>query len=95
MKTVKTDIKDLKHEIEKDEIYECEDHHIYFKSLNLGCNYSLNHFIDTLKEERESIIDYLYNFGLDLNDSIIFHYQGNYGSHREDIAVWDFWDFIR
>ena len=76
-----------------DKSCECYKHIISNFSLNLGNNYTTKHFAEALKEEQEDIINYLRS--VDISDSIVFLYQGNYGKHKDEWHVGDLWDFLR
>ena len=72
---------------------QCHKHIISNFSLDLGNNYTTHQFAEALKKEQEDIVDYLRD--VDLSDSVVFIYQGNYGKHKDEWSVYDLWDFLR
>jgi hypothetical protein len=62
-------------------------------NLNLGNNYTSQHFADALNEEQPDIIEYLSS--INLSDSVIFKYNGKYGKHEDKWSVYDLWDYLK
>jgi hypothetical protein len=75
------------------EEYDCDVYTISDFSLDLGNNYSENHFTEALKNEQDDIVDYL-SSNVSLSDDVIFIFKGNYGKHKESWSMSDLSDFL-
>jgi len=68
--------------------------HINFDYLEIGNNYTLDHFCKFLEEQKKDVIAYVYNIYESLSDTIIFYYKGKYGIHKEVLGMNDFHDYF-
>lgn len=64
--------------------------------LNLGNNYTMEHFVDALKQaypEDSDLMSYLGDTGS--GDDITFKYVGKFGKHEDNYAASDLHDYLR
>ena len=73
--------------------YGCYTYTISNFSLDLGNNYSNDHFVEALNNQQDDIVDYLRS-NVGLSDDVTFIYNGNYGEHKDMWTMSDLSDFL-
>jgi len=76
-----------------DAVNEFTTHHISGFNLQIGNNYTADHFIRFLMEQRQDVIDLLAS--VELDDDVVFEFRGTYGNHHEHWAMSDLADYLR
>lgn len=73
------------------------EHTITGFSLNLGNNYTLEHFVNALFECEDglAVVELIYWHGIALGDQVTFEYQGSYGHHCDSWVMCDLMDYLR
>jgi hypothetical protein len=67
------------------------------RPLNLGNNYTDDHFAEALKDAYgdSELLDNFLETEVSLSDTINFIYRGNYGKHKDTWGMSDLSDFLR
>lgn len=84
----------MKYKIVYNPRYQCNHLLITGFSLEIGNNYTMDHFTEFLFEQNKVEIIELCE-SMDLDDIVTLQYQGSYGTHKDKFSISDLMDYFR